>query len=99
MNIVEFLEAIGPVARVLLISGLAMVVVLGTAKIVEWMGWTDNDATDIQQMIANAKSRQMQLAAVTTCQPPAGPLARSLANTRSATRQLQGYSYPPYGRF
>lgn len=99
MNIIEFLDAIGPVARVVLISGLAMVVVLGTGKIVEMMGWTDNDATDIQQLIANAKSRQMELAPVTTRQPPAGPLARSLAHTQSVTRQLQGHSYPQYGRF
>lgn len=99
MNIVEFLEAIGPVARVALLSGLAIIVVLATGRIVEWMGWTDNDATDIQQLIANAKRRQMELAAVTTRQPPAGPLARSLAHTQAATGQLQGHSYPPYGRF
>ena len=99
MNIVEFLEAIGPVARVVLLSGLALIVVLGTGKIVELLGWTDNDGTDIKQLIANAKSRQMELAAVTTRQPPAGPLARSLAHTQSATRQFQDHSYPPYARF
>lgn len=99
MNIIEFLDAIGPVARVLLLSGLSVVVVLGTAWIAESIGWVSKCTIDTAGVRGRIDSGRIELATITTPRQPAGPLARSLAHSRSGAKRHQGYSYPPYGRF
>lgn len=99
MNIIEFLDAIGPVARVLLLSGLVLVLVFSANWIAEQMGWEDKGGIDVTGISERIKSQQLELAAITTRPATAGPLARSLARNDSAVQRHQDHFYPPHGRF
>jgi len=99
MNIIEFLDAIGPVARVLLLSGIVVVLVFSANWVAERMGWEDTGSIDLSGISDRIKNRQLELATITTRPAKAGPLARSLARPESAVQRHQDHFYPPYGRF
>jgi len=99
MNIVEFLDAIGPVARVILVSGLAVVIVFGLNSLVEWIGWEDKNGIDIAGIKERIKTREQERARILARTTPAAPLARTFAHPESASQAHRDHFYPPRGRF